>query len=210
MKTIFRLLLLTVLQLFFIPTIIAQDQVVTFGVRVGGNASIFGAKLDKANLASVDSKFGFMAGATVDFAFSENAYLLTGVDFATKGLTEHRQGHEESVDAMYLNMPVHFGYKVKTDYQPTLILRGGPFIGYGLGGNRESKSQGVKTDTFQSEGYGFKKFDYGLGIGIGTEIPMENGALVIEGGFNYGLPDISEAKEKIRTRDVFLTCGYKF
>lgn len=210
MKTTSRLLLVAVLQLFFLSSITAQDKAVTFGVRAGGNISLFGAKLNQSNLASVNSKFGLMAGATVDFAFSENAYLLTGVDFATKGVKEQRQGHEESVNAMYLNMPIHFGYKIKHDYQPVLVLRGGPFIGYGIGGNRENKSKGTKTDTFQSEGYGFKKFDYGLGIGVGTELPMDNGAISVEVGFNYGLPDISEAKEKIKTRDIFLTLGYKF
>lgn len=210
MKTTSRLLLVAVLQLFFLSSITAQDKAVIFGVRAGGNISLFGAKLNQSNLASVNSKFGLMAGATVDFAFSENAYLLTGVDFATKGVKEQRQGHEESVNAMYLNMPIHFGYKIKHDYQPVLVLRGGPFIGYGIGGNRENKSKGTKTDTFQSEGYGFKKFDYGLGIGVGTELPMDNGAISVEVGFNYGLPDISEAKEKIKTRDIFLTLGYKF
>lgn len=210
MKTTFRLLVIGILHIFFFSTIQAQDKPVTFGVRAGGNVSVFGAKLNESNLASVNSKFGMMAGLTVDFAFSENAYLLTGVDFATKGVKEQRQGHEESVSAMYLNMPIHFGYKVKNYDQPVLVLRGGPFIGYGIGGNREVKSKGTKTDTFQSEGYGFKKFDYGLGIGVGTEVPMENGAIAIDVGFNLGLPDISEAKEGVRTRDIYLTLGYKF
>lgn len=210
MKTILRLSLFTFL--FLAGVLGAQAQYyddykpVTFGLRTGVNMSTFGAKLvDKGpGLADMNSKVGFMAGLTVDFAFNENVYILTGADFALKGATEYRTGVKNTVSASFITLPIHFGYKLKIDDNPALVFRGGPYLGFGMGGSRTNKVTNEKTDTFSSESY--KKFDYGLGIGVGTEINK----MSIEVGYNFGLADLSEVGEKVKARDFYLTFGYKF
>lgn len=213
MRTTLRLILGTLLLFLFIPTTNAQytyndHKVVTFGVRAGGLVTAYNAKLNPSNLASMNSKFGFVGGVTVDFAFTENVYILTGVDFASKGAVEHRKGQKHEIGASFLTMPIHFGYKVKIEDNPVLITRVGPYMGYGLGGTNKNTVTGEKVDTFQKDGY--KKFDYGVGFGVGTEIPMEQGCIVVELGYNLGLADMSEIGEKVKIRDFNFTVGYKF
>lgn len=211
MKTILRLSLFTILCFSGLLSANAQYQYddykpVTFGLRAGVNMSTFGAKLsDKgAGLADLNSKVGFMAGLTVDFAFNENIYILTGADFALKGATEFRGGQKRSVSASFINLPIHFGYKLKIDDNPVLVFRGGPYLGFGMGGTTTNKVTNEKMDTFQSDFY--KKFDYGLGAGVGAEFNK----LVVEVGYNFGLADLSEIGEKVKARDFYLTFGYKF
>lgn len=211
MKKTLKLALVLLLHVVFLSNLSAQDKPVTLGVRAGANLSMFHAKLVEGNLGGINSRAGFMVGVTADFALTEQCYILTGVDFASKGAREQRKGNQINVGAMYTMVPIHFGYKLKIDYNPTFLFRFGPYLGYGVAGKAKNTVTNEKVDTFQSTGY--KKFDYGLGIGAGTEIPLEmfdRGAIVIEAGFNLGLADISEIGEKVKTRDLFLTLGYKF
>lgn len=211
MKKTLKLALILLLHVVFLSNISAQDKPVTLGVRAGANLSTFKAKLTDSNLGGINSRAGFMLGFTADFALTEEYYILTGVDFATKGAREQRKGTQINVGAMYTLLPIHFAYKYKHDYNPVFLFRFGPYLGYGVAGKAKNTVTNEKVDTFQSEGY--KKFDYGLGIGVGTEIPIDmfdSGAIVVEAGFNLGLADISEIGEKVKTRDLFVTVGYKF
>lgn len=211
MKKTFKLALVILLHIVCLSNISAQEKPVTLGVRAGINLSSFTAKLTDSNLGAINSRAGFMIGVTTDFALTERCYILTGIDFASKGVREKRKTNDINIGAMYMLMPIHFGYKFQMDYSPAFLFRFGPYLGYGVAGKAKNKTTNEKVDTFQSEGY--KKFDYGLGIGFGTEIPLDmfdSGAIVVEAGFNLGLADISEIGEKVKTRDLFLTVGYKF
>ncbi len=182
----------------------AQDQAVTFGVKAGVNGSHFGGKLDSQGLADINPRFGYNAGVTLDLAFSEHIYLLTGLEFTNKGAYEFRKGKRVSIDASYISMPLHFGYKLKIDDNPTFVAHIGPYVAYGVSGKTRVRELGVKQNTFSAEG--FKKLDFGLGLAVGGEFDK----IVVELGHNLGFPDVSQAKEKIRTRNFYATVGYKF
>lgn len=54
-----------------------------------------------------------------------------------------------------------------------------------------------------------KKFDFGLGLGVGAEFGKINVGL----GYDLGLLDISQMGDSnypIRTQNAYLTVGYKF
>lgn len=205
MKRTLKLGLLALVIFIGTLSINAQDKTVTFGAKAGLNVSHFNGKLSDKDLADLNSKFGYNIGATVDFAFSPSIYLLTGLELTTKGAVEYRKGKEVSINAMYINMPVHFGYKLQIDDNPVFVFRAGPYVGYGIGGKTTVKGEDTKTNTFSPE-TGYKKLDFGLGTAVG----IEAGKIVVELGYNFGLLDISERKESVRARNYFVNVGYKF
>lgn len=58
----------------------AQDKPLTFGVKAGMNISNFSGDFEDTK-----AKIGFNAGVTLDFALTNDLYLLTGLEFTSKG-----------------------------------------------------------------------------------------------------------------------------
>lgn len=185
-------------------SISAQDKRFTLGVKAGFNMSNFGGDLKRSDLDDINPKAGYNVGVTVDFAFSPDIYLLTGLEFTTKGAYEYRKGKEISVDAMYMNIPLQLGYKMQIDNKPKFVSRIGPYIGYGIAGKTKTKELNKQSNTFSTEG--LKKIDLGIGAAVGIEVNN----IAVDLGYNFGLLDISRTKEKIRVRNFFANLGYKF
>lgn len=205
MKTMLKRSLLAMILLTGTLYGYAQPKTVTFGVKAGLDISQFSGDLNRGDLDNVNSKIGYNAGVTLDFAFSQSIYLMTGMELNSKGLTEHRKGKEININATYVNMPLQLGYKLQIeDDLPTFVCRLGPYVGYGIGGKTKLKELNLESNTF-SEG-GLKKLDVGIGVAVGAEI----GHIAVDLGYNLGLVDISDQKENIKARNYFASVGYKF
>lgn len=208
MKTIIKTTLI-VAALFFGLTMNAQDQPITFGVKVGANLSNFGGDVENNK-----AKFGFNGGVTIDYAITPDFYLLSGLEFTTKGAKyeykEEGENEKGTMNAMYLQLPIHAGYKLTIAEGTKLVFHAGPYIAYGIGGKiTDEDSEGkVKWDFFGSKEEGLaKRFDFGLGLGAGVEFGKINVGL----GYDFGLLNISHSKEgKLRNMNAYLTVGYKF
>ncbi len=181
----------------------AQDTPITFGVKVGANLSNFSGDLD------MDAKFGFNAGVTLDYAFTPDVYLLTGLEFTTKG-AKIKEGDESlTMNPMYLQLPVHVGYKLTVADNTRLVFHAGPYVAYGLGGKTTVKIAGIKEkgDFFGSEEEGgAKRFDFGVGLGVGAEF----GKIGVGLGYDFGLLNMARGDGKVRNMNAYLTVGYKF
>lgn len=205
MKTIFKAALLA-MALLAGMTINAQDKPLTFGVKAGMNLSNFGGDTD-----GTKAKIGFNVGVTVDYAFSPELYLLSGLEFTTKGSkTKEFEGEKATLNAMYLQLPVHLGYKLKVAEATKIVFHAGPYIAYGVGGKvtYEYDGQKDKGDFFgdEEEG-GCKRFDFGLGLGVGAEFGKINVGL----GYDFGLLNITREDDfTMRNMNGYLTVGYKF
>jgi len=177
----------------------AQDKFATFGVKVGANLSSMGGDIKKT-----DYVFKYQAGVTADLAFSENFYLITGLDFQTKGTKSKPKGSADiKYNPMYLQVPVHAAYKFNVADNTKLVFQAGPYVAYGIGG--KMKSQGTKISIFGDDK--FKRFDMGLGTAVGVEL----GKIVIKGGYDFGLLDVSDISGvKARNHNGYVTLGYHF
>jgi len=177
----------------------AQENLITFGVKGGLNLSTFGG--DVKNTKSV---MRYQFGITADVALTENLYILTGLDLQTKGTKQNPKAQPAvKYNPMYLQLPVHIGYKFDIGSDIRLVVNAGPYAAYGIGG--KIRSEGEKLSAFGSDR--LKRLDYGIGGGVGVELRK----FVIHAGYDFGLANISDAKGvKIRNRNPFLTVGYKF
>lgn len=190
---------------------VASAQV-NLGVKGGINMSNFyGDELDDKNV-----KIGFNVGLLVDYEFMYNSAIQTGLFFTTKGAKydgsfEGVSG-EVSVNPMYLQLPVHYAYKIDVTPGTRVVLHAGPYAAYGVGGKAKvklSSSEGsVESDGIDVFGDdGFKRFDAGLGLGVGAEF----GPFLVDLGWDMGLVNISPVDNgNIKNQSAYLSVGYKF
>lgn len=223
MKTIIKTSLLAIALLIGISAN-AQDKPLTFGVKAGMNLSNFSG--DGAD--GSDAKIGFNVGFTVDYALTQDLYLMTGLDFTIKGAKDKGEFYEEiegidveidgevKANPMYLQLPVHVGYKMNIAENTKIVIHAGPYIAYGLGGKMKISGKAsaggvsvpiddIKTDFFGDDAY--DRFDFGLGMGVGVEFGKIGAGL----GYDLGLTNISgDSDYKVRNMNAYLTVGYKF
>lgn len=194
--------------LLFLPIIAnAQYNPVTIGIKGGVNISNFGGE----DIKDANGKIGFTGGILLDYNVDEIFFIRTGLDFTTKGAKQTKEGIEYTYNPMYLQLPVHAGYKMPFTRSFRCLLHAGPYFSYGVGGKIKSETSGRETtdvDFFgNEENGGFKKVDFGLGLAVGAEY----GKIGIELGYNLGLVNISYRKdEKVKNMNAFLTLGYCF
>lgn len=222
MKTLLRSMLLFIVVGCTSIGIFAQENKLTFGVKAGMNvSSVNGKGTDDA-----DAKIGFNVGVTADYAITENIYLLTGLEFTTKGakysdilmeeLEEVVKG-DLTFNPMYLQLPIHIGYKYALNDAVTLVAQAGPYFAVGVGGKATAKATILgkeikdKANIFGSgdEDLDYKRFDFGLGLAFGVEYQKFN----VKAGYDFGLVNYApntSGNFKTRNGNFYVTLGYHF
>lgn len=194
--TIFVLLLLAVIHGH------AQEKKTIFGIKAGLNVSNIGATDDK-EFDNTNAKTGFHAGVTLDYAFTPNWYLLTGLEYTTKGTKIDLGSRDMDIKAAYVQLPLHGGFKFRVADALSVLVYLGPYFAYGLHG--KSKYGSFKYDTFSKDIA--KKFDCGMNFGAGLEWKKFCFGL----GGEYGMVNImEEGNSKAETRNFAISLGYKF
>lgn len=191
----------------------AASAQVNLGVKGGVNMSNFyGDELDDRK-----AKVGFHIGLAADYEFMYNSAIQTGLFFTTKGAKyEGSLGSvsgEISVNPMYLQLPVHYAYKLDVSPGTRIVFHAGPYAAYGVGGKTKFKvSSGNGSAERDGENvFGddklLKPFDAGLGLGVGAEF----GPILIDLGWDMGLVNISNVSNgNIKNQNAYLSVGYKF
>ncbi len=194
MKTTFKTCLVAIALLIGVNTY-AQDKPVTFGVKGGLNLSNISGDVSESK-----AKIGFNVGITLDYGFTPDVYLLTGLELTTKGFKEDG---DASSNLMYLQLPVHVGYKLSVAENTKIVFHAGPYVAYGIGG--KTAAGDIKVDSFGEDR--FNAFDFGLGLGVGAEF----GKIGVGLGYDFGLTNIIDlGGANVKNMNAYLTIGYKF
>lgn len=194
---------------FLIGSNLSAQAPIEFGVKGGINLS---------NLTDDDdakAKVGFNVGLTLDYGLTPNLYLLTGLEYTTKGCTADKVGGiKPSINLGYLQLPVHLGYKIDILEATKLTFHAGPYVAYGIAGKSTAKLDidlpmgsviEKKDDSFRDGA--FKSLDYGVGLGAKVEF----GKIGVGLGWDFGLVDINDFDgASVKTQNGYLTVGYKF
>lgn len=182
------------------------------GVKGGVNMSNFyGDELNDNNV-----KIGFHIGLAADYDFAYNSAIQTGLFFTTKGAKYSSSVGEASADVtvnpMYLQLPVHYAYKIDVSPGTRVVLHAGPYAAYGVGGKSKlSGSVGdvggeTESEVFGDDGF-LKRFDAGLGLGVGFEF----GPLLLDLGWDMGLVNIADSDNSdLKNQNAYLSVGYRF
>lgn len=207
MKTIKTILFVLVLALCVKAN--AQDKPFTFGVKAGANMSTLTGDYKDSKV-----RFGYNVGVTVDYAVTENWFVLSGLEYTTKGVNGKKvNGVKSSIGASYIQLPIHAAYKLDIASSTKLVFQAGPYVALGVNGKNKIESSNntvalsLKENTF---GKRMKRFDFGLGLGVGAEFGKINANI----GYDFGLLNVAKTQKnedyKLRNGNAFVTVGYKF
>ena len=214
-------------------TLSAQNATFEFGLKGGLNLSSL--SLNNDNLPNHNVKTGVNVGFTANYNFSKKLFLQSGISFTTKGtkiegeaplgfdyriLSSGREAFMKS-NQRYLQAPVYLGYKIDLMPGAKLVLNAGPYFAYGIGGKTQLTGDIIYGDmidystieekTFDSRG--LKRFDFGVGTGIGVEF----GRTILGLNYELGLKDIGPTgdpyfpfyRNSYKNRNGSLTLEYK-
>lgn len=178
------------------------------------------------NLSGKDVKPGYHAGVALDLEFADNISLQTGLYFTSKGaeyttnILDLVKEVEFEVTANYIQLPIHLAYKMDVTPGTRLFFHAGPYMAYGVGGKRNITSGwdgnevvvGPKeVDTFDKR-YGCKRFDIGVGLGVGAEF----GKVLVDLGWDLGLMQTARNiqsqpayKPNMKNHSAYLSIGYR-
>ncbi|WP_298647047.1 porin family protein [uncultured Proteiniphilum sp.] len=188
----------------------AASAQANLGVKGGVNMSNFyGDELDDKNV-----KIGFHVGLAADYEFMYNSAIQTGLFFTTKGFkTENVDlDAEYTENLMYLQLPVHYAYKLDVSPGTRIVFHAGPYAAYGVGGSRKASVGNISGEWDVDKIFGdgnrqYKPFDAGLGLGVGAEF----GQIIFDLGWDVGLVNISNVSDgNIKNQNAYLSVGYNF
>lgn len=200
-----KIKLMLVLALFAMVTAVSAQ--VSLGVKGGINMSnLYGDELDNENV-----KIGFNVGLLADIDFSFNSAIQTGLFFTTKGYKYDSGNLDYTENLMYIQLPVHYAYKIDVTPGTRVVFHAGPYAAYGVGGSRKLDAVelgSLEVDKIFGDGMSqYKPFDAGLGLGVGAEF----GPILVDLGWDMGLVNISNTSNgNVKNQNAYLSVGYKF
>lgn len=180
------------------------------GVKGGVNMSNFyGDELTDKNL-----KIGFNVGLLADYELSYNSAIQTGLFFTTKGFKSENSDWdaEYTENLMYVQLPIHYAYKIDVSPGTRVVFHAGPYVAYGVGGSRKASVGNISGEWDVDKIFGdaltqYKPLDAGLGLGVGAEF----GPILVDLGWDMGLVSISNSDNgNIKNQNAYLSVGYKF
>lgn len=112
---------------------------------------------------------GFNLGVGMDYGFSENWSLQSGLLISSKGFKYKEGDWKNKYRPIYLDIPILAAYKFNISDNTKFVINAGPYLAIGLGGkNKETDEEDIKL--FDKDGYDWKRFDLGIQYGIGLEL----------------------------------------
>ena len=215
MKTI-KILLIISVGLFLSKNAMAQSPL-SLGVKAGLNLSEIQNMKD-------DIKPGFNVGLTAEMQLSNDFFLISGLEFTTKGAKganlpmqkgEILKNTNVKLNSMYLQLPIHAAYKYQIAPGTKLVIEAGPYLAYGVGGKIKGESRTMTQEELESStfwkidtdffGDGTNKFEVGLGGAVGVEF----GKIGVKLGGDWAMTKVFKDKNN-RNRCAYLSVGYKF
>lgn len=211
---VFRLLLLTVM----LGVAVVANAQISKGVKGGLNWSNYSDK--EYGLTTTDMILGGQLGVVADYEFVPNMAIQTGLMFISKGakkITDADEFVEQGLKMrdrlIYLQLPVHYAYKLRVLSDMKVVFHGGLYAAFGLAGKTYLKvgSADEASESLFGKDKAFKRFDAGWGLGVGTEF----GKYLIDLGFDLGFVDISSDNQLglgsgLISETIYLSVGYRF
>ena len=112
---------------------------------------------------------GFNLGVGMDYGFSENWSLQSGLMISSKG---YKVKNYAKVRPIYLDIPILAAYKFNISDNTKFVINAGPYLAFGLGGKCKF-DEGGDYKLFKGEDgedAEYSRFDLGIQYGIGLEI----------------------------------------
>lgn len=151
---------------------------------------------------------GFNLGVGMDYGFSENWSLQSGLMISSKGYKIKDYSKDRPI---YLDIPILAAYKFNISDNTKFVINAGPYLAFGLGGKCKF-DEGGDYKLFKGEDgedAEYSRFDLGIQYGIGLEIG-EHYLVNLTGQNGFICPfDIDEG-DKPKNMTFSIGVGYRF
>jgi len=175
---------------------------VKWDARVGMNFS----NMTKAD--NTKALPGFQLGVGMDYGFSENWSLQSGLMISSKGWKEKEGDIKNTFRPIYLDIPILAAYKFNISDNTKFVINAGPYLAFGLGG--KAKYGDVDYKLFKSDEGDWKRFDLGIQYGIGLEL-SDHYLINLTGQNGFICPwDTEEGEDKCKNMTFSIGVGYRF
>ncbi|CAN5388993.1 hypothetical protein BH10BAC3_BH10BAC3_19750 [soil metagenome] len=156
-------------------------NVVSTNLNYGGSNSVLADYKKSAN--GIQAGASFQAGITPAFSLVPELYFMKkgGKLKANNPLTTT----ESSLRINTLELPVLARFHLGKFY-----VNAGPSIAYNLSGNRKVDNLSTKL-LFGNSSEGFKRFDAGIQMGGGVELPFKQRRIALDIRYSHGLTNIA-------------------
>lgn len=151
---------------------------------------------------------GFNLGVGMDYGFSENWSLQSGLMISSKGYKIKDYSKDRPI---YLDIPILAAYKFNISDNTKFVINAGPYLAFGLGGKCKF-DEGGDYKLFKGEDGAdaeYSRFDLGLQYGIGLEIG-EHYLVNLSGQNGFICPFDIEEGDKPKNMTFSIGVGYRF
>jgi hypothetical protein len=179
----------------------------TFGIKGGMNIASMSFSASGLDF-SPKSIVGVHVGPVVEFKMQGSLSFNTGLLYSLKGYKMKADYMGTTMEGTskinYLEVPMNLVCKFPTSETSNFLIQAGPYLGYALSGKDET--DGETTDVEFGDG-GMKRFDFGLGIGLGLEF----GPLVPTASYQFGLANLSGISDlTVKNNAFMISVAYMF
>lgn len=148
---------------------------------------------------------GFNLGVGMDYGFSENWSLQSGLMISSKG---YKVKDYAKVRPIYLDIPILAAYKFNISDNTKFVINAGPYLAFGLGGKyKYDEGEDVKIFKDYDKKKGWKRFDLGIQYGIGLEL---NDRYLINLTGQNGFISPADGGENPKNMTFSIGVGYRF
>lgn len=176
---------------------LALSAQVNWGVKAGVNMSKI------THLGNL--RAGFHLGPTLYLPLRNGFGLKSALLYTVKGSNaSDKNGH---FSAQYLELSMMPSYTLDVRPSQSLIFKAGAYASYGIGGSRVAYENGLRYSNPFFGAEAFRRFDSGLGLGVGFRFSR------IEIGIEtrFGLYDILGAENiRLHNQTYMLSAEYQF
>jgi hypothetical protein len=172
-------------------------NVVSTNLNYGGSNSTLADYKKSAN--GIQAGASFQTGITPGFSLVSELYFMRkgGKLKANNPLSES----ESTLRLNTLELPVLARFHLGQFY-----MNAGPSIAYNLSGKNKIDGSSTKL-SFKNSSDGFKRFEAGIQLGGGFELPLKQRRIALDIRYSYGLTNIAYDKE-IHNRAVMIAVHF--
>lgn len=193
----FLVLLLT---FFAVSSVSAQ---ITWNLKGGiGVATCFG------DMVNLQPHLVGKIGGGIEKAFTPNWSIMPSLEIAWKGAKYSERGYSETLDILYLQIPVMAAYRINLTDNWNMTIKAGPYLAFGVWG---SLAYNLNDNYYSNSGREniFDEYTNRFDVGIDIGLDFEYRRFVF--GLEYEVGAISIIKdESLHNSAFYATIGYKF
>ena len=192
-----------------------------FSVGVKGGLNV--SSIEEYGTYSLDSRVGFHGGLMLQYMFTDNWGLESGLYYSLMGGKEKEKDydHQDRIDdytasanPSYLQLPLYAIYKFNVAPELYLYPALGAYFGYGLSGKLDVKGKENGVDI-TAKGDFFNDATNKLDMGVGAGLNLQYKKFVVGLGYEHGLLKINKhdfpyEEENAYNSNVKLSVGVLF